>query len=134
MKRGKITVTVLFALTACSLAASIGVTYWTGLLAVESNRKLATQRTVIERLERVVSTLKDAESAHRGYLLTGEDRYLEPYERARRDVHQRLSGLKRLVANGALPQEKVQEITDLAEKKLAEMEETIRLRREQGLE
>ena len=126
--------TVLLALIACSLAASIGITYWTGLLAVESNRRLATQRTVIVRLERVVSTLKDAESAHRGYLLTGEERYLQPYESARKDLNSKLSDLRRLVVSGALPQDRVQEISDLVDKKLAEMEETIRLRREQGLE
>ena len=32
-----------------------------------------------EMLESVLSTIKDAETGQRGYLLTGEDKYLEPY-------------------------------------------------------
>ncbi len=37
---------------------------------------------VLGQLEQVVSTLKDAETGQRGYLLTGERVYLEPYEQA----------------------------------------------------
>src|SRR6266702_566696 len=97
MKRGRITVTLLFVLTACLLAGSIGINYWTGLLAVESSRRLATQRAVIQQLEQVTSDLKDAESGHRGYLLTGENRYLEPYDVARRNVRKEITELQRLV-------------------------------------
>jgi len=38
---------------------------------------------VIERFEALQSNLKDAETGQRGYLLTGEERYLEPYTNAR---------------------------------------------------
>ena len=37
---------------------------------------------VLGQLEQVVSTLKDAETGQRGYLLTGERPYLDPYEQA----------------------------------------------------
>ena len=37
---------------------------------------------VLARLETVLSTLKDAETGERGYLLTGEASYLEPYREA----------------------------------------------------
>src|SRR5216684_7738474 len=121
MKPGKITVILLFVLLAGLLGASIGITYWTGLLAVESNRKLATQRAVIQQLEQVVSTLDEAESGQRGYLLTGQDRYLQPYESARQRLREELIELQWLVSSGALPQERVQNVTDSVETKLAEM-------------
>jgi CHASE3 domain sensor protein len=37
---------------------------------------------VLGQLEQVVSTLKDAETGQRGYLLTGKRPYLDPYEQA----------------------------------------------------
>src|SRR2546428_5353267 len=110
MKPGKITVTLLFMLMAGLLAFSIGITYWTGLLAVESNRKLVTHRAVIQKLEQLMSTLNEAESGHRGYLLTGENRYLQPYESARKALGLEFIELQRLVSTGALPQDGVKKV------------------------
>ena len=134
MKRDKATVTLLFLLTAGLLGASIGLTYWTGVLALDSNQKLATHRAVIEKLEQTVSSLQDAEAAQRGFLLTGEERYLEPYTVALAKLRTGLSDLQRLVSKGALPAKRMANITDAIDTKRREMEETIRLRREQGLE
>ena len=39
---------------------------------------------VLDALEQLISTLKDAETGQRGYLITGEPRYLDPYELRRR--------------------------------------------------
>src|SRR5271156_66802 len=40
-------------------------------------------REVLLHLESLMSSLKDAETGQRGYLLTGRDPYLEPYRPAR---------------------------------------------------
>ena len=37
----------------------------------------------IEQLQSLLSTVKDAETGQRGYLLTGSEQYLEPYTTAR---------------------------------------------------
>lgn len=50
-----------------------------------SNQVTYTQEFLTE-LEDLVSHLKDAESGQRGYLLTGKERYLEPYYAAVREV------------------------------------------------
>jgi PAS domain S-box-containing protein len=51
---------------------------------------------VLGQLERVVSTLKDAETGQRGYLLTGERVYLEPYEQAVARLRGQLEQLRQL--------------------------------------
>ena len=43
---------------------------------------VAHTQEVMDALEEVVSTMKDAQTGERGYLLTGENRYLQPYESA----------------------------------------------------
>jgi PAS domain S-box-containing protein len=51
---------------------------------------------VLGQLEQVVSTLKDAETGERGYLLTGERGYLEPYEQAVARLRGQLERLRQL--------------------------------------
>jgi PAS domain S-box-containing protein len=51
---------------------------------------------VLGQLEQVVSTLKDAETGQRGYLLTGERPYLDPYEHAVARIRGQLDRLRDL--------------------------------------
>src|SRR5215831_11869573 len=43
-------------------------------------------RAAVGWIQRLVSLLKDAESGQRGYLITGDVRYLEPYHAALPDI------------------------------------------------
>src|SRR6266567_4452447 len=112
------------------LALSVVIAYIVGLRALQLNRDLARESNVIRELERFVSALKDTETGQRGYLLTGDERYLEPYKAGQTNVTRAAAELQRLGASGDLPANEVQRLRDLAEKKQAELEETIRLRRE----
>ena len=51
---------------------------------------------VLENLEQLLSTMKDAETGQRGYLITGEDRYLEPYTSALGQIDQTLKEIREL--------------------------------------
>src|SRR5258708_9659332 len=50
-------------------------------------------RVAIQDNQLLLSLLKDAETAQRGYLLTGEDRYLAPYNQALPEILQRQQAL-----------------------------------------
>ena len=65
------------------LLGVIAATAWFG--AQRGLANAAVQRTLdIElRLSRVLSLMQDAETGQRGYLLTGDEGYLLPYEAAR---------------------------------------------------
>jgi CHASE3 domain sensor protein len=79
----------------------------------------------------VLIDLLNAETGQRGYVVTGDEAYLEPYERGSAAVQE---DLKRLAAH-ADPQAAtlVAEVQDLAGRKLDEMDETILLRQNEGL-
>ena len=51
------------------------------------------------QLSNLLSRLEDAETGQRGYLLTGEDRYLEPYQSGISRVKDDLSSLKNLTVD-----------------------------------
>jgi len=53
-------------------------------------------RDAIEQVQQILSTLQDAETGERGFLITGQEGFLEPYNKARQTLDQRLAGLQRL--------------------------------------
>jgi len=84
--------------------------------------------------ELVLSALSDAETGQRGYLLTGLDRYLEPYQAATASITDRLAALT--AAGQSIPQIRARaaELDRVANAKLAELREAIAARHDQGFE
>jgi signal transduction histidine kinase len=79
------------------------------------------------RLAALLSSLKDAETSQRGYLLTGDDAYLQPYETARTRLPGELDGLDEELFEGQSAG--VRRIRTLTDEKMAELARTIALRR-----
>jgi CheY-like chemotaxis protein/CHASE3 domain sensor protein len=92
-------------------------------------KRLTDSSLVIERSEEVLSTLQDAETGQRGFLLTGEESYLAPFEQARTDIKARLEALAELSVGDAQMARNVEALRAVASDKFSELEETIRLRR-----
>jgi signal transduction histidine kinase len=82
-------------------------------------------------------SLRRAESAQRGYLLTASKRYLEGYGGARSDALGKLTDLRGLVMDKPDQAARVDAIALLSRRKIAEMDETVRValqgRREAGI-
>ena len=110
------------------------VVYGEGLIRVHAQQKMAKQLLVLQRLESFLSAMKDAETGQRGYLLTGDEPYLEPYNNALQVVGAELKGLQELAGCGELPQPRVDEVARLTLERLAGLQRTIELRRGLGLE
>jgi CHASE3 domain sensor protein len=49
---------------------------------IEANARVAHSHEVLAQLEATLSTMTEAETGLRGYLITGEGRYLKPYQAA----------------------------------------------------
>jgi len=97
-----------------------------------ANREAAQTRAIVDSVDRLLSDLTDAESGQRGYLLTGENRYLEPYDRAVQAIPGDLSAIGSHL--GARPDQTpvVARLNDLSARKLAELRQSIEIRRTQG--
>jgi len=105
-----------------------GIVYQNGQ-AFRQARILEKQAEAAMRdLDSLNAQLVDAETGQRGYLLTGGDEYLEPYNQALGQLRDTLARLKTDHFEGRnLPQ--TQEIEALAQAKLAELQQTIVARR-----
>jgi methyl-accepting chemotaxis protein len=97
---------------------------------VDTSRAVAHSHDVLQDIDAVVSQLKDAETGQRGFLLTGKEEYLEPYEATARGIGRTLKDLRDRTAGQPEQQRRIDELEGLVNKKLAEMKETIDLRRE----
>ncbi|KQV33838.1 diguanylate cyclase [Massilia sp. Root335] len=86
-----------------------------------------------QRLDDVLTSLRDAETAQRGFVITGNEAFLEPYERARRTLPSALHDAKELARTDA-ERASVWRIARVAELKMAELDETILLRRRAGFD
>jgi CheY-like chemotaxis protein/signal transduction histidine kinase/CHASE3 domain sensor protein len=86
----------------------------------------------LSALEDVLSTVKDAETGQRGYLLTAKDSYLDPYNAALREMGPRLDALQRLTIDNPTQQDRLGSLKQHIGAKLAELKRTIDLRQNQG--
>jgi methyl-accepting chemotaxis protein len=77
-----------------------------------------------------LSALKDAETGQRGFLLTGEERYLEPYTEALKVVSGDIQGLRDLTSDNPRQQARIATLQPVVANKLSELAETVTLRRQ----
>ena len=87
---------------------------------------------VLEGLEGVLSDLKDAETGQRGFLLTGDEHYLEPYLAATVAVHQKLADVRDLTKDNPRQQRRLDDLDPLIASKFAELKQTIDLRKDES--
>jgi len=83
-------------------------------------------------LDELLARLVDAETGQRGYLLTGDEAYLQPYRKAIKNLDQVMGQLKVLTADTPNQRKHLQTLEPLIEKKLAELQTTIDLRQKEG--
>jgi CheY-like chemotaxis protein/signal transduction histidine kinase/CHASE3 domain sensor protein len=85
--------------------------------------------TTVDLLQALLSTVKDAETGQRGYLLTGSAQYLAPYNDARAALDAELARLRVLFANSPEQRQRLDVASQSVGQKMAELEETISLYR-----
>ena len=101
---------------------------------MEDNRWVAHTQEVMDNLNRVVKTLDDAETGQRGFLLTAEEPYLEPYNAAVERLRKDLDRVAVLTVDNRDQQTDILRLRKLSADKLDELRETIQLRRKKGEE
>jgi CHASE3 domain sensor protein len=113
------------------LLATIG--YSTAAFINASNSVYLSER-LIEVSHRIVVTLLDAESGQRGYVITGDTEYLDPYNFAVTNIDSELNNLNLTSQAGGNQYPQVDNIINLTHAKMNELYKTIKLRKTQSFE
>ncbi|MGA2974813.1 MAG: CHASE3 domain-containing protein [Spirochaetia bacterium] len=127
-------IAAVFVLSAVAYGV-IAIFSYRGLVRDEvSQRWVAHTYEVLRGLDNVLATLVDTETGQRGYVLVGVDSYLDPYTRSVSDVGKAVDRVKELTTDNANQQKRIDALRPLVAAKLAELQETIDLRRTKGLD
>ena len=89
---------------------------------------------VIGNIKDLNLAVRDAETGQRGYLLTGRDDYLVPYEEALGRVNVLHGELQKLTADNPAEQDRLRALAPILQHKLEELGRTIELRRTVNLD
>jgi CHASE3 domain sensor protein len=100
----------------------------------DNNQKIVHSQEVITALDELLSGAQDAETGQRGFLLTTNEKYLEPYNSALLAIPPRLDEIARLTSDNPAQKPRIAALKLHIGAKLAELKETIDLRRTQGLD
>ncbi|ALJ05128.1 histidine kinase [Pseudalgibacter alginicilyticus] len=77
-------------------------------------------------LEQVLSYLKDAETGQRGFIITNNPLYLEPYETGRENINNSFAELNALTKNNSIQQRNLKELNQLIDTRLACFQKSFR--------
>ena len=123
-----------FALALACIAVIAAASYLSLRRLTEDTARVARTDQVLAGLELLLSTATDGETAERGYVITGDESYLGPYQHATQTIGGVYRQLRELTADGASEQRPLDEIGPLIENRMADLSAIIDLRRTRGFE
>ncbi|ACM19611.1 sensor histidine kinase, CHASE3 domain-containing [Geotalea daltonii FRC-32] len=98
----------------------------------DANNDVMRSYEVQKELETILSVMKDAETGQRGYIITGDESYLEPYRSAQASIATSLAMLESLVGNRPSQLDNFNRLKPLIAAKFDELNKTIMLRKAAG--
>jgi PAS domain S-box-containing protein len=124
-------VAVILSLSLVSLALWFGTEYRRTADATAGVNLSFRQRLAIEA---VFSEMKDGETGQRGYVITGDPNFLQPYEKAVKEMNGTFADLRQLMGNEPGSGQDLKTLRELIDQKFIEMKRVIDVRNQQGLE
>ena len=92
------------------------ILFGVGIFSYKNSEKFIASNTLVDQTNKVLyefsqilTAISDAETGNRGYIITGDDAYLEPFTNAQRTIEQHLIKAKELAKDSAV-QQKIREL------------------------
>ncbi len=89
---------------------------------------------ILNGLERLTSEVKDAETGHRGYVITGDEAYLEPYHHALSSIDGEFQRLRTLLAHDPEQLRRLEALRPATDRRLASLRANVEVRRSKGFD
>ncbi|RYF01806.1 MAG: histidine kinase [Comamonadaceae bacterium] len=124
----KMAISLPLALLAVSVLVGINEAGY--LRSHDAVNALARTHTTRAALDRLMQNMLDAETGLRGYLLTGDERYLAPYEKSVSTINSNLDELRGLFLLSAEDLEDFAQLSRQISRKMSELDLSQRLRRQ----
>lgn len=140
MNKSRISIVPLHLSFIVAMLILAGVFAYTGIsfnTLIESNEQVSRTLLIQGKLDELLGLLTDAEASQRGYVITGDETFLEPYTAAldpQAGVRAHLVELRELTRENLGQQERLDRLDQLVEAKLRYMQENIDLRHGAGFD
>ena len=108
----------------------VGINETGHMRSQDAVEQLAQGLTTRSDVNKLLQSMLDAETGQRGYLLTGNETYLEPYDKAVATVQTNLDSLRMRFMDAPADMQEFALLSRQISRKLAEMELSLRLRRQ----
>jgi PAS domain S-box-containing protein len=123
----------LLAILTAGLLLTLGIVAYTCRAALGYDRlndQIQQTHQVKEELSAVQGLVVDAETGQRGYLITDDPIYLEPYQQASSQLESHLSRLEELIKDNSGQRLRMQELRRLEEEEMHVLQQTVELDKE----
>jgi PAS domain S-box-containing protein len=126
--------TIIFSMALMLLIANAIFSYRALLILIRNRELVSHSRAVLLELEVVLSTIKDAETGQRGFIITGKENYLTPYQIAISNINDEMNRLKALGLDDPIQQRQLTRLESEIAAKFSELNMTMALRKQNGFE
>ncbi|MHB1208072.1 MAG: CHASE3 domain-containing protein, partial [Rhodospirillaceae bacterium] len=100
----------------------------------DTTRMVTHTYEVLRNVRGALLNFVNAETGERGYVITGDESYLEPYRSAITEIDDDINAIARLTMDNPRQQRRVQELRPLVTERLASLANVIKARKDQGLD
>jgi signal transduction histidine kinase len=124
------------AIAACAMLIVVcigALSFWSEVQNDKDRAWVTHTMLVVEKLQAIRIDITQAVAGQRGYVLTGEDRYLEPYSDGLNQVGRDIEELRNLTSDNPEQQEAVGRLEPLVAARLAELGDGNGVRKRDGL-
>jgi signal transduction histidine kinase/CHASE3 domain sensor protein/CheY-like chemotaxis protein len=114
------------------MVAIIIISYKNSEKIVDSTDLIVHTHEVLTGLAKVEADLTDLETGQRGFIITGQQKYLEPYTQSLATIQQNIDHLRKLTLDNKSQTKKIDLLQDLVDHKLKVLNKTIQLRKQEN--
>jgi signal transduction histidine kinase/CheY-like chemotaxis protein/CHASE3 domain sensor protein len=118
-----------FAAALLAVAAIFIISYRSLEVSAQTAERVTHTLSVLQKLEGVVSHAKDLETGQRGFLLTDNETYLDPYSKAKDALPGEVDALRTLLLDSPDELQRVDSLRQALKDKLDELAQTISIKR-----
>jgi signal transduction histidine kinase len=112
----------------------VGISYWNTVELSNSERLVQHTQEVGKEIETLLVAVVDSETGARGFVITSSEAFLEPANRAERDVPAHVARLRELTADNPVQLQRIAALQRLIAKRFDFNRRTVSTRRERGLD
>lgn len=123
---------LIFLSVASVFLLGIGLVFYVGFMTIQDHQRMYREISANNHLIDILSSVKDAETGQRGYLLTNDEAYLEPYNATLSKIQSQIGAFQRYVEGNEIFIPALEHFIELVNQKIKELDLTIELNRTKG--